>query len=82
MSAPDQADLEIRTRFIGLDPEACGLLAAFWPSVEAELPKIIDGFYRHVISVPQLKALVGDQIPRTQAGPGGALEAAVLRSLR
>ena len=30
----------------------------------AELPEIIDGFYQHVTSVPQLKALVGDQVPR------------------
>ncbi len=64
MSASDQADLAIRTGFIGLDPEACRLLAAFWPAVEAELPKIVDGFYQHVGSVPHLKALVGDQIPR------------------
>ena len=64
MTASDQADLAIRTRFIGLNPEACRLLVAFWPIVEPELPKIIDGFYQHVTSVPQLKALVGDQIPR------------------
>ena len=43
MSASDQADLAIRTRFIGLDPDACRLLAAFWPIVEPELPKISTG---------------------------------------
>ena len=64
MSASDQADLAIRTRFIGLDSEACRQIAAFWPVVEAELPEIIDRFYQHVTSVPQLKALVGDQVPR------------------
>ena len=53
-----------RTRFIGLDAEACRLLTAFWPTVEPELPGILDGFYQHVTAVPHLKQLVGDQIPR------------------
>ena len=64
MSASDDGDLGVRTRFIGLDPEACRLLTAFWPAVETELPSIIDGFYQHVTSIPQLKQLVGDRIPR------------------
>ena len=64
MSASDQADLAIRTRFIGLDAEACRLLAEFWPTAEVELPKIVDEFYQHVTSVPQLKELVGDKLPR------------------
>jgi methyl-accepting chemotaxis protein len=64
MSDLVDGDLGVRTRFIGLDPEACRLLSAFWPMVQAELPKIIDAFYQHVTSVPHLKQLVGDQIPR------------------
>ena len=64
MSQSVQGDLGVRTRFIGLDADACALIKAFWPTVEAELPKIVDGFYQHVISVPHLKAMVGDQIPR------------------
>jgi methyl-accepting chemotaxis protein len=63
MSDWDAGDLTIRTRFIGLDHAACGLLTAFWPVVQAELPQIVDDFYRHVTSVPQLKQLVGEKIP-------------------
>jgi methyl-accepting chemotaxis protein len=64
MSASDEGDLGARTRFIGLDPQTCGLLTAFWRAVEPELPGILEGFYQHVASVPHLKQLVGDQIPR------------------
>jgi methyl-accepting chemotaxis protein len=63
MSDADAGDLAIRTRFIGLDHAACGLLTAFWPVVQTELPRIIEDFYRHVTSVPQLKQLVGEKIP-------------------
>ena len=48
-----------RSRCRGVSPAR-----GFWPIVELELPKIVDGFYQHVTSVPQLKELVGDQIPR------------------
>ena len=61
MSASAQGDLAARTRF-----EACGLIKAFWPAVEAELPTIVDAFYQHVSTVPHLKALVGDQIARSK----------------
>ena len=70
MSHSDDGDLGVRTRFIGLDPEACRLLMAFWPKVQVELPRIIDAFYQHVVSIPHLKQMVGDQIPhlkQTQA---------------
>jgi hypothetical protein len=60
MSVSDQGDLAVRTGFIGLDVEACRRLTALWPTVEPQLPAIIDGFYQHVTSVPQLKQLVGD----------------------
>ena len=63
MSITDD-DLGERTRFIGLDAVACGLLSAFWPTVEPELPGIVEGFYQHVTSVPYLRRLVGDQVSR------------------
>jgi methyl-accepting chemotaxis protein len=66
MSGSDDGDLAIRTRFIGLDAEACRLLTAFWLVVEPKLPGIIDGFYQHVTTVSSLQALVGNQIPRLQ----------------
>jgi methyl-accepting chemotaxis protein len=64
MAISDDDDIEVRTRFIGLDRDARGLLTAFWPMVETEFPKIIEGFYQHVTSIPHLKLLVGDQTPR------------------
>jgi hypothetical protein len=40
------------------------LLAAFWPTIEPRLPEIIEGFYRHLVTIPRLKQMVGEQIPR------------------
>ena len=64
MAMSDDDDLAIRIRFIGLDPAACGLLTAFWPVIEPELPAIVEAFYQHVVTIPHLRQLVGDQIPR------------------
>lgn len=36
-------------------------LREFWPVVEAQLPKILDGFYEHLATVPALSGLVGGQ---------------------
>ncbi len=60
----DDSDLGVRRRFLGLDAEACQLLAAFWPTIEPRLPEIIEGFYRHLVTIPHLKQMVGEQIPR------------------
>jgi methyl-accepting chemotaxis protein len=60
----DDSDLGVRRRFLGLDAEACQLLAAFWPTIEPHLPEIIEGFYRHLVTIPHLKQMIGDQIPR------------------
>ena len=60
----DDSDLDVRRRFLGLDAEACQLLAAFWPTIEPRLPEIIEGFYRHLVTIPHLKQMVGEQIPR------------------
>jgi methyl-accepting chemotaxis protein len=64
MSAPDQGDLGVRTRFLGLDPEACRLLAGFWPTLARSLPGIVEAFYQHVTTVPHLRQMLGEQIPR------------------
>jgi methyl-accepting chemotaxis protein len=64
MAATDNSDLDVRKRFLGLDAEACQLLAAFWPTIEPRLPEIMEGFYRHLVTIPHLKQMVGEQIPR------------------
>jgi uncharacterized protein YoxC len=68
LSAPSDGDIEVRVRFSRLDAEASQLLRGFWPKVEAVLPEIIEGFYRHVASVPHLRQIVGEQIPRLKQG--------------
>ncbi len=64
MALPNDDDLATRTRFIGLDPASCALLTAFWPAIEPELPAVLNGFYQHVMTIPSLRKLVGDQLPR------------------
>jgi archaellum component FlaC len=64
MAVSNDDDLAVRTRFIGLDPAACGLLTAFWPTIEPELQGILEGFYQHVVSIPYLRQKLGDRIPQ------------------
>ena len=52
MAAIDDSDVDVRRRFLGLDAEACELLAAFWPTIEPRLPEILEGFYRHLVAIP------------------------------
>lgn len=46
------------------------LLASFWPTVETALPGIIDAFYRHVMTGPELARLVTGDLARVQAAQG------------
>jgi uncharacterized protein YoxC len=64
MAGTENGDIESRKRFLGLDAAACQLLTGFWPTIAPRLPEILDGFYQHVTAVPQLKQMVGDQMPR------------------
>jgi len=64
MSATTAAALQERLDFMRIDRETSALLSAFWPEVSNELQHILDGFYSHVTSVPSLKKLVGEQLPR------------------
>ena len=64
MAQPNDDDLAMRARFIGLDPASCALLTAFWPAIEPQLPAILDAFYQHVTTIPLLRKMVGDQLPR------------------
>ncbi len=58
------ADQDLRVRFMGITPESTALLAAFWPHAEKALPAILDGFYAHVGTVPELARLVGGAADR------------------
>ena len=53
-----------RLKFMRIDATISENLRAIWPHVEQALPGMLDGFYTHVASTPQLSALIGDQSTR------------------
>lgn len=66
-SGPDR---DVRLRFMRITEETGALLREFWKIAEPELPRILQGFYEHVASVPQLAKLIGDDIPRLKVAQG------------
>jgi len=63
-------DRAARLRFMTIDQETSRQLAAFWPAVEAELPALLEAFYRHLTQVPELAKLLGNDIPRLKSAQG------------
>lgn len=59
----DPADTR-RIRFLRLDSNVRSALQQFWPVVEPALPRILDGFYSHLASFPEIAGLVGAQKTR------------------
>ncbi len=53
-----------------IDARTGELLREFWKVVEPALPKLLDGFYRHVTREPQLARLIGNDIPRLKTAQG------------
>ena len=53
-----------RLRFAEITDETCRQLRKFWPILQQNLPNILDGFYEHATSVPQLAKLVEGHVPR------------------
>jgi hypothetical protein len=49
-------DHDTRMRFMRIDEETGRMLRELWVIVEPKLPTILDGFYRHVTSEPNLAA--------------------------
>jgi hypothetical protein len=45
-------------------------LRDFWKVLEPHLPEILDGFYAHLGSEPELAKLVGTQAPRLKQAQG------------
>lgn len=64
MTQIDSKMLQDRLAFMRIDSETSELLRAFWPVVEKGLQPILDGFYDHVVRVPSLRQMLGEQIPR------------------
>ena len=58
------SDRDTRLRFVEITAESVALLQEAWVVIEKALPVVLDGFYRHVSSEPQLAQRIGDQAPR------------------
>ena len=63
-------DRDGRMRFMRVTPRTTSLLQEFWAIAEPSLPEILDAFYGHAATVPELAALVGTQISRLKAAQG------------
>jgi methyl-accepting chemotaxis protein len=63
MSGDTGGDLGARIRFMRITPATGETLRSFWMLVEPALPAILDRFYQHVCSEPNLRSLLGDRIP-------------------
>jgi len=61
---------ETRLRFMRISRESSALLREFWAEVQPALPTILEGFYRHVTSEPNLARMVGSDIPRLMKAQG------------
>ncbi|MDE3114736.1 MAG: globin-coupled sensor protein [Pseudomonadota bacterium] len=53
-----------RLRFARITDETRHRLREFWPILQRNLPKILDGFYEHAASNPQMARLLDGQVPR------------------
>jgi len=58
--APDADQLRQRMRYLELGAEDIALLRHIHPLLQPHLHAVIDGFYQHLLSVPALRALLGD----------------------
>ncbi len=70
MTLNEHIDRDGRLRFMRIDSETGALLREFWQVVKPALPDLLDGFYRHVTSEANLKAMLGGDIPRLKAVQG------------
>ena len=71
----DAFDREARLRFMRIDHSTGELLREFWKIVEPALPDLLQKFYDHTTSQPNLAKLIGNQIPRLKSAQGGHWEA-------
>ncbi|WP_312015491.1 globin-coupled sensor protein [Bradyrhizobium manausense] len=71
-ACPDNTEQnrQARMQFMGITPRTGELLREFWTIAEPTVPKILDGFYRHVTSEPKLASMIGKDIPRLKTAQG------------
>ncbi len=58
---PMTTDVVRRLRFARIDQETSADLRAVWGVIESELPRILQTFYAHVSSEPELSRLIGSR---------------------
>lgn len=63
-------DREGRLRFMRVTERTGPALREFWKVLEPKLPEVLDAFYTHIASVPQLASMAGNQIPRLKSAQG------------
>jgi ABC-type transporter Mla subunit MlaD len=65
----DSLDRERRLQFLMIDQPSRDSVNELLPTIEANLPDILNGFYDHIMEWPELSALIGsrDNIPRLKA---------------
>jgi len=67
LAITDDLERDARLRFMRIDAQTSALLKEFWPTIEAALSGILEGFYRHVMSEPRLARMIGNDVPRLKA---------------
>lgn len=63
-------DREGRLRFMRVTERTGPTLREFWKFVEPKLPEILEAFYAHVGTIPQLAGMVGSQTSRLKSAQG------------
>ena len=63
-------DRDGRLRFMRVTDRTGPTLREFWKIIEPKLPEVLDAFYAHAASVPQLASMVGNQISRLKSAQG------------
>ncbi|WP_291648616.1 globin-coupled sensor protein [Bosea sp. (in: a-proteobacteria)] len=63
-------DRETRMRFMRIDASTSETLRRFWTIVEPRLPAILDAFYAHITTEPEIATLLGRDIPRLKRVQG------------
>lgn len=63
-------DREARLRFMRIDASTSETLRRFWTIAEPRFPGILDAFYAHITTEPEIAKLLGDATPRLKRAQG------------
>lgn len=64
MTGTNATTLASRLAFHGIDEETIQALKLAWKDIAGDLPRILEGFYAHVGTMPNLAAMIGSQQAR------------------